>query len=593
MTHHRVAACAIAATIVSCAGGAASAASTASVLLIWRVPAPLATTADVQPVEAGLVAINFLAPQLAALERHPGAKLTLALDPIFVNALQRAAQSSDALAPLDSGALHADDPRAGELLQAIVADVVPATSLQLSKASRRFVADASAARLAEIGGAAANFSHADDVDFVANALLLSLQSSSYAQSEQPLLERDMLSSADLAGLSKQFALACQGVLDDLRRSSRTGTVELAALPAYEPIVPLVIDAAGRTERAPFTVFLNASADAAAAVDEGLAAVAALDPQHGAAGVVSPNGAYDDETIALFQAHHARYGVFSDRVVKQSVGAAVSSVADARVSAFRTYLMETTKTATIPILFCSDTASTSIDSVPLRAPASVMADGISKAARAAGDAASALRSPIVVLCLPATGSILHRSDRAEALDAIAAALSTTTARGSTPRDVLSASPPTSYTYGYEATSDAGDFSLWMGSANQVSMWNALEAARQAAGGDSAVADARVRDALLQAEAGRWYLALALVQPRYLTESALAAFRDLIGRVYRDAGKPVPRNIAPVKYESPTPAPTIAPALPPVQAPKPSLTPSPAATPAVSPSPASPSPAPSPS
>lgn len=592
MTHPRMAACAIAATIISCMSGAASAASNASVLLIWRLPAPLATIPDVQPVEAGLFAINFVAPQLAALERHPGAKLTLALDPVFVDALQRAAQNADALAALDSGTLHADDPRANQLLDAIVSDVVPATELQSSKAGRRFIADASAARFATMRNAAFSFSHADDVDFVANALLLTLRSSGYAPDERTLLDNETLSSADLAGLSKQFALACQDVLDRLRRSARSGVVELAALPAYEPILPLVIDAAGRTEHAPFTVALGASADAAAAVDEGIAAVTSLDPAHGTPGVVSPSGAYDDETIALLQVHHARYGVFSDRVVKQNVGAAASSVADARAAAYRTYLMETTRTATIPIVFCSDTASTSIDSEPLHSPASSMADRVRAAGRAAADAASGERAPIIVLCLPANGSILHRADRAAALDAIAATLSTSTARGSTPRDVLNASPPTSDTYGYEATSDAGDFSLWMGSANQVSMWNALDAARSAAGGDSAVTNASVRDALLQAESGRWYLTPALIQPRYLTDASLAAFRELIGRIYRDAGKPVPRTIAPVKELEPTPAPTIAPAPPPTTVPKASLTAAPASSSASSPSPASPVPTPSP-
>jgi hypothetical protein len=219
MTHHRIAACAIAATIISCAGSAASATPSAAVLLIWRVPAPLATTSDVQPVEAGLVAINFIAPQLAALERHP-AKATLALDPIFVNSLQRAAQGVDALGPLDTGTLHADDPRAQELLQAIVADVVPATALQASKAGRRFVADASAARLAVMGSSAVSFSHTDDVDFVANALLLTLQSSGYGKNEQALLGQDALSSADLAALSKPCSTTYVAARAVARSSSR-------------------------------------------------------------------------------------------------------------------------------------------------------------------------------------------------------------------------------------------------------------------------------------------------------------------------------------------------------------------------------------
>ena len=199
---HRIIAGGIAATMLLSAGSAASASSNATVLLVWRVPAPLATTTDVQPVEAGLVAINVLAPQLGALRRHPGAKLTLALDPVFVSALERAAQGGGALAPLAAGSLHADDPRAAELLQAILSNVVPVTALQGSVAGKRFLADASAARLATMGNTAASFSRADDVDFAANALLLTLLGSGYADMERPLLSKSGLSSSDLAEIGR-------------------------------------------------------------------------------------------------------------------------------------------------------------------------------------------------------------------------------------------------------------------------------------------------------------------------------------------------------------------------------------------------------
>ncbi|HXW50548.1 MAG TPA: hypothetical protein VEJ41_01050 [Candidatus Acidoferrales bacterium] len=591
MRYFRVAACAIAAALVSCLGGAASAASNLSVALIWRVPAPQATSADVQPIEAGIVALGFIAPQLDALARHPGAKVTLALDPVFVDALQRAAQGSDALAGLGAGALRPSDPRTNELLESLATDVVPSVDLQSRKAASRFLAEAAEARLILMGSTAANFTHADDVDFVANALLLSMQSSGYASDEVDLLDRTTLSSEDLGAVSRDFATACQDVLQRLRQDARAGTVELAALPAYEPILPLVIDAAGRDQRVPFTVAFSASSDATAAIDEGLSAVASLDPTHGAAGVVSPSGAYDDETAALLQARHAAYAVFSERVVKASVGAAAAAVADARGAAYRAYLMETTKTATIPIFFCSDTASTAIDSQPLRSPATSMADRLRLAVRAALDATQGQGASVVVLCLPATGSILHRQDRAAALDAIAAALASGVERGTTPRDFLATDPPTAPTYGYEAASELGDFSLWMGSANQASMWNALDAARTAAGGDSAVANAATRDALLQAESGRWFLALALAQPQYLTNGALAQFRDLITRIYHSAGKDAPRTIAPVKLGTPSPAPLTTPAARP--SPVPTASPSPAAGTSAPPGTPSPSPSPGPS
>ncbi len=600
MKRTRVMAGAIAAVLLSSVMTAAAPPKYASVILIWRVPAPQAQSEDVQAVEAGLVAVNFLAPQLSALARHPAAKVTLALDPAFVDALERAATGQDAIALLASGALGADDPRAAELLAVLSTTVVPAANLQGARAVTRFVSDAEASRLALMGDSAARFSHGDDADYAATALLLSLVGSGYARGQEALLNRDALTVHDLAALAPEFALACNDVLARLKKASASGAVELAALPAYEPIVPLVIDAAGRNERVPFTVALNGGADAAAAVDEGMRAVRSLDPTHPDPGLVLPSGAYDDETATLLQSHRAQYGVFSERVVKASVGAAAASVADARSAAYRAYLMETSKTTTLPIFFCSDSASTSIDAQPLASPASAMADRLQSVVKAALDVSPNESAPVVVLCLPANGSILHRADRASALDFIAAALSGNKSKAQTPHQFLKAHPPTADTYGYEAASDVGGFDMWMGSQNQMSMWNALSDARRAAGGDAALSSAAIRDALLRAESGRWFATLMLPQPRYLTEATLAQFRALIAQIYRAANKPVPASIAPVKLNatppSSTPTPTATRAPSPASSPanasgaKPSSsppnlpTPSSSASPLLSPSPA---------
>lgn len=566
MKRTRVMAGAIAAILLSSVCTAAAPPRHASVILIWRLPAPQAQRADVQAVEAGLVAVNFLAPQLSALAKHPGAKVTLALDPAFVDALDRAATGHDAIASLASGGLGAADPRASELLAILSTTVVPAANLQGTRAVTRFVSDAEASRLALMGDSAARFSRADDVDYAASALLLSLASDGYAHSQDALLSKDVLTVHDLVMLAGEFALACNDVLARLKKATASGAVELAVLPAYEPIVPLIVDAAGRNERVPFTVALNASADAAAAVDEGMRAVRSLDPSHGAPGIVSPSGAYDDETATLFQSHNATYGVFSERVVKTNVGAAAASVADARSAAFRAYLMETSKTTTLPIFFCSDSASTSIDAQPLASPASAMADRLQSVVKAALEASPNESASVVVLCLSATGSILHRADRAAALDFIAAALSGSSSKAQTPRQFLSAHPPTADTYGYEAASDVGGFDMWMGSQNQVSLWNALGDARKEAGGDAGLSNPVVRDTLLRAESGRWFVVLMLPQPRYLTEATLAEFRALVAQIYRASNKRVPANIAPVKFNVPAPP----------SSPTPSSTRTPAAT-----------------
>lgn len=590
MKKSRAIAGAIAAVMVSCVASTGAAARSASVLLIWRVPAPVAQSADVQALEAGLEAVNFLVPQMAALDAHPAAKVTLALDPVFVDSLRRAAAGQDALAELAAGTLGPRDPRAAQIRNVLSTTVVPASVLRDSKAAERFVFDASAARLAFMGNTTVRFSHSDDVDYAASAVLLSLRGSGYARDGDALLAKGRLDERDLIALETQFTRGCADAIARLKKATDRGAIELAALPAYEPIMPLVIDAAGRNERVPFTVALNAGTDAAEAVDEGMRSVHALDPAHGDPGIISPAGAYDDDTAALLQSHHARYGVFSERVVRNNVGASQASVADARSAAFRSYLLETSKTNTLPIFFCSDTSSNSIDSLPLTSPAAAMAQRLTSVVKAALDAPSTERSPLVALCLAANGSILHRADRAAALGSIAAALSGGTARSATPRDLLSAHPPQADTYGYEAQSDAGGFEFWMGSQNQVSLWSALADARKAAGGDAGLSNAGVRDALLRAESGRWFSVLMLPQPQYLTLETIGEFRGLVAQIYRAANKPVPSNIAPVKLNQaapatiPLPGPTRTPT-PPSRPPTPGMPPSTGApAPSASPSPA---------
>ena len=143
-------------------------------------------------------------------------------------------------------------------------------------------------------------------------------------------------------------------------------------------------------------------------------------------------------------------------------------------------------------------------------------------------------------------------RRSPLDSLSSMISgATTIHATTPRAFLRQHRPTDETYGYAPGSDVGGFDLWMGSANQMSMWTALADARQAAGGDAAVANPAVRDALLRAESGIWYLSLAIPQPRFLTDLYLARFRSLISEIYLGAGKNVPADIAPLKLETPAP------------------------------------------
>ncbi len=545
---HSLVAAAAAVGVVLCANLTAASSRTASVITIWRIPAPQAVDASVQSLEAGVVAINLLSPQFAALARHPGARMTLAIDPVFVASLERQASGDSVLTGIASGQIGADDARATQMLDMLSSNVVPSTEVATSVVGKRFISDASAARLLLMGDRAAQFSQRDDVDFAAAALLVSLASNGDAGAQAFMLKQDTLTSHDLQVLSAAFARACRDLLDKTKKAAAAGTIEIAALPAYEPIMPLIINAGGRTS--PFTVNLDGGADVAVAVSDGLRMARSLAPAQGAAGILSPSGAYNDETASLLQQQHAAYGIFSERVVKANAGSSAVAVSDVHSAAFRAYLLETSKTSKLPVLFCSDATSNALDSQPPSAPATAIADRLAAAVNAA--LAIAPEPTVLVVCLSGTGTVLHRPDRATVLDDLAAMLASgRPMRGTTPKDYLREHPPTADTYGYAPGSDVGGFALWMGSANQMNMWTALANARKAAGGDAAVANAQVRDPLLRAESGFWFLTLMLPQPRYLTDQSLSTFRDLISDIYRGAGKPVPADVSPVQMETPAP------------------------------------------
>jgi len=157
-----------------------------------------------------------------------------------------------------------------------------------------------------------------------------------------------------------------------------------------------------------------------------------------------------------------------------------------------------------------------------------------------------------VCLNGTGTIMRRPDRGQILDDLVAMMANgRSMRSTTPKDYLRQHPPTVETYGYAPGSDAGGFDSWMGSSNQMSLWSALADARKATGGDAGLEKPAVRDALLRAESGRWYFWLAAYQPRALTDQSLSRFRALIAEIYRNAGKSVPLNIAPVKLDASAP------------------------------------------
>lgn len=532
----------------------------ASVAIVWRVAAPNSSDPGIQAVEAGIIALNGVSPQVNALAAHPGARATLAIDPLFLVALEQLAARNSVLNDLAGGKLSATDVRAVDLLDTLSSVLVVDRQLLQTPAGKRFSAHASAARLALTGNHAARFSTRDDVDFAGIAVLLAMVANGYGRDQTSLLTKNNLDERDLRAVGDAFAAAARDVLSKAKLAARNGSLELAALPAYEPILPLVVDAAGRTRQAQFTVNVGGREDAAAAIEEGMRAITALSGEPNP-GIISPHGAYDDATAAVIQEHHPSYAIFSDRVVKANTGASAQAVSETGAAALRGYLMETSKTNKLPILFCSDTASTALDILPASSSADALGDRVRTIANEALNAATTAggtNATTLVLCLDLQSPILRRPDRQQILGHLDAVLSGSGVEATTPTEFLRHHPPTTETYGFEPASDSGGFALWMGSANQASLWTALSDARKQAGGDGALARAPVRTALLRAESSRWFMALAKPQPREVLQRSLTQFRSAIAEIYRAASLPVPAGLAPVKWEAPATIATPSPA-----------------------------------
>ncbi|MDQ6779637.1 MAG: hypothetical protein M3Z37_00575, partial [Candidatus Eremiobacteraeota bacterium] len=334
----------------------------------------------------------------------------------------------------------------------------------------------------------------------------------------------------------------------LKGMAASGAVELAAQPAEEPIMPLVVDAAGRTRDVPYTVDLQARDDVSAAIEKGMNAVRELGA--GTPGVISPHGAYDDATAALLQEHNPAYATFSDRVVKAVSGASTEALTATSAAALRPYLVSTSKTSKLPVLFCSDALSTELTVVAAAAPATVFGDRVRQMAASARAAQPA--DGILLLCMDINALSLQRSDRSAVLDHLSSVLSSGSDLDvTTPKEYLRRHPARLQAYGFQAASDVGGFDLWMGSANQASLWTTLDDARKALRSQAGGRRSEAQTALLRAESNRWFSALSLPQPRAATERALSQYRSAITQIYRAADLAVPAALAPVKWERSTP------------------------------------------
>ena len=512
---------------------------------------------SVEAAEVALTAPTILGGPLRAARAHPGAKFAIALDPTELVGLERAASGATMLDLLASGRAQANDPRVGDMLRAMSHQPVVSAELARTSGGKRFAALAGAAPLALAGAEAARFSSRDLADFAGTSALLWLAASGDAAKASPQLSKsDVDARAALAALSRADA----DVLSLLKSEVAAGGVELVAKPGGDPVLPLLIDSAGKTSLDPYVVEVNASADAGRLVEDAIAAVQRFEPSGRAIGVYSPFGAYDDATADLLSRRRAAFGLFSDRVLSGSgLGSSAESVATAEAAALHPYSLQIGKDRALPAMFWIQDESDSLNATPSAWPVSAMGDRLVGLANDGGAAAAKVPGAhLLVVSVDADGPWGRRADRQRVLDDIAARLSgspgiVATTPGQFARDHTIAA----ISYGFAAGSSAGSFALWMGSSAQASLWSALLAARAAAGGDASLDRAATRDPLLAAESGAWFEAVALPESSSAVNRALTKYRGLLAQVYRATGKRVPSPIAPVKLEVPavltTPAP----------------------------------------
>jgi hypothetical protein len=521
----------------------ASAAAHKPVLaIIWHVAPPDDADAQLQAAQVALQAPDTLGTLLRALQRHPAAHVSLAADASYLNALRAAAEGNTAL---QAGMRNADYVTA---LRILARPTPGQAQTQSSPAGRRCAAFSGAARILLDGGRGVHFSADDLRAFAACRAMLQLVRGGFLPPASALLHASSLGAKEQQAAAELLRRSDKALYAQLQQLARRGSLEVIAEPAYEPVLPLLIDAAGMSalESAnAHVVMLDARVDAERAVDDGLKAASAVMPGK-AVGLYSPYGAYDDATAQLLQRKRVAYAIFSDRILKSAeAGGSAQAAQSAESAAYHAFTLQTDKAAKLSAFFCDDSESTALSNLPPLLPVSALAERVAGFASAVASKTSAEDgTPIALLRIDADGLWSRRADAPSAVERMLAMLESGRAGSAqTPAEIAHMQVATRTAYGFAAGSAGGSFSLWMGSANQAALWQALVDARKAAGGDAAISKPAEREVLQRSEAAFWYSLPVAPQSRLYTGRLLDQFRANIAAIYRHAGMTPPRRIAP--------------------------------------------------
>lgn len=516
----------------------------AAALLVWHLSPPLSATSLGQATEVSTDAPATLGFLCAALGRHPRTKVNVVADRSFLAALQRAG-AGDALLDRMAARSALENAERSDLMDMLGRGRPVSARVSGLPAGRRYTALMAGARLELRRARSIRFSQRDFADAAGLAAVFRLVESGDLSAASPLMRKATLTAADLRVVALAAARADARVFDQLRRLVKTRAVEIVASPTWEPVLPLLIDAAGKSDIEPNAVNIAAGADATALVADGIAQAAQLNGWAGA-GVYSPYGAYDDATAASLRAQHAAYALFSDRVLEASeAGGSAEAAKASALGRYRVYAVQTGKTAKLAAFFWDERASVQLNSLPGSLPPSALGSRLAALAQSAAAAGQAVGHPnVMVVRIDALGPWERRDDAASVIDGLINVLGEgSAAPAATFSEYLARYGTSDTAYGFAPASGLGSFDLWMGSAAQAGLWSALQSARASAGTDQALRRGGAAGPLAQAEAARWFSALVVAQGQPALDRTTARFRTLLDQVYRSAGKVPSRNARP--------------------------------------------------
>lgn len=537
---------------IAVAGGSSAPAVAAppspALAVVFHIRPPASTDPALAASDVALRAPQELGEPLRAMRGHPAARLSFALDPAYLAALDRAASGDFALASAAAGTASPSGPQSAALLHILARHRPLDATLTSSRPGARYLTLATAAANELVGARSLPFTSGDLADFAGADAQVVLAASDFA----PVGSAGQTSANAVTALSR----ADKAIEDELKAGVRSGSVELIASPDGEPVLPLLIDGGGRSTADPFFVPVGARADAQWLTTDAVRSVAGFAQTQGRVGLYSPFGAYDDATGVVAQSSGAAYAMFSDRVVRGagSVGSE-AGIDAARGAALHAYSLTVARGVTLPIVFWSQSESDDVQTAS--GSQTAMAERLAILARSAAVRArsTSISSSIFVLRIEAQGAWSQRPDARAVMGRVVAAIASgRNGVATTPGAFVRSHPPTATAYGYPPAAESGSFAFWMGSPNQASMWNALVQARKAAGGDAAFGRPRLRTLLTAAEAGDWYSVLVVPLPGGAMADRLEAFRSLIASVYRAAGATPPDVIAPLRLAAPLPSPS---------------------------------------